>query len=331
MKVDGMRLQHCSRVTDQMNNITSENSPTTPKQHVASLLSRSTHSKFGFSDSLRPTGAHNSECMAPLPSPMDDVDPITLKYQQSIPLVLLPASSHLAAFHVARLRPLANPSIQLASLQDSDSPFCLKCGSLYTHAGNTRILRVRHKISTSKRERGLQEQQEQHNGRVQVKGKDNYKDNVGNKDSVECGDSAAGEVFATERVPRVLQRSCDACGWVLRVPIPPQQQDKATSLPKKLKVPTTELPVSSLPSPIHSDSATSASLSKASMRSSIRPKEAPAPTAMLAQTSASTSRSKSRSKKSTLQDMLTRNRKQEANRTQPSESNNLAAFLTGLQ
>ncbi|KAG9218937.1 hypothetical protein CCMSSC00406_0000949 [Pleurotus cornucopiae] len=262
---------------------------------------------------------------------MDDIDPITLKYQQSIPLVLLPASSPLAAFHVARLRPLANPSIQLASLQDSDSPFCLKCGSLYTHAGNTRIVRVRHKISTSKRERGLQEQQEQHNGRVRVKGKDNYKDNVGNKDLVERGDSAAREVLATERVSRVLQRSCDACGWVSRIPIPPQQQDKAISLPKKLKVPATELPVSSLPSPIQSDSATSASLSKASMRSSIKPKEAPAPTTMLTPTSASTSRSKSRSKKSTLQDILARNRKQEANRTQPSESNNLAAFLTGLQ
>ncbi|KAF9492801.1 hypothetical protein BDN71DRAFT_1165826 [Pleurotus eryngii] len=269
--------------------------------------------------------------MVPSPSAMDDVDPITLKYQQSIPLVLLLASSHLAAFHVARLRPLANPSIQLASLQDSDSPFCLKCGSLYTHAGNTRIIRVRHKISPSKRERGLQEQQEQHNGRVKVKGKDNYEGNVGNKDSVERGYSTAEEVLATERVSRVLQRSCDACGWVSRIPIPPRRKDKATSLPKKLKVPATELPVSSLPSPIQSDSATSASLSKASIKSSIKPKEAPAPTAMLTPTSASMSRSKSRSKRSTLQDMLARNRKQEANHSQPSESNDLAAFLTGLQ
>lgn len=268
--------------------------------------------------------------MAPSPSPMDDVDPITLKYQQSIPLALFPASSHLAAFHVARLRPLANPYIQLASLQDADSPFCLKCGSLYTHAGNTRIVRVRHKISTSKRERGLQEQQQQHNGHVKVKRKDkqherpdNYKDSVGNKDSEKRGGPGAG---ATERVSRVLQRSCDACGWVSRTPIPPQQQDKV-----QLKGPTTKLPVASLPSPIQSDSATSASLSKVSMESSVKPKEVSAPTVVLTSTSTSTSRSKSRSKKSKLQDMLARNRKQEANRTQPSESNNLAAFLTGLQ
>ncbi|KAF4575037.1 hypothetical protein EYR36_006393 [Pleurotus pulmonarius] len=319
-----------------MNTITSENSPTTPKQHVVSLLPRSTHSKFGFSDSLRSTGAHNSDCMAPSPLPMDDVDPVTLKYQQSIPLALLPASSHLAAFHVARLRPLANPSIQLTSLQDADSPFCLKCGSLYTHAGNTRIVRVRHKISTSKRERGLQEQQQQHNGHVKVERKDkqherpdNYKDNVGNKDSEKRGDPGAGGALAMERVSRVLQRSCDACGWVSRIPIPPQQQDKVTPFQKKLKVPATEPPVASLPSPIPSDSATS--LSKVSMKSSIKPKETPASTVTPSSTSIPTGRNKSRSKKSTLQDMLARNRKQEAKRTQPSESNNLAAFLTGLQ